>query len=68
MLLFLLDYVRFADMLTMEPPLSRVGALTFKAKLEEKDILLMRDNVRKSFDKIQIILKQVSSYMLLVFR
>ncbi len=42
--------------------------LRFKDKLSENDILIMRDTVRTQFGKIQIILKQVSSYMLLVFR
>ena len=56
-------------MLTMEPPLSRKqGGLFFKKKLTDHDILLMRQAIGNTFDKIQIILKQVPSYMLLVFR
>lgn len=42
--------------------------LRFKDKLSDEDILSMRETVRTNFDKIQIVLKQVSSYMLLVFR
>ena len=52
----------------MEPPMSRASGLRFKEKLTEKDIIVMRDQIRDEFDKIQIVLKQVSSYMLLVFR
>ena len=55
-------------MLIMEPRLSRINSLRFKEKLTEKDILVMRDQIRNEFDKIQIVLRQVSSYMLLVFR
>lgn len=59
-------------MLTMEPNfqqyMSNKKMLTFKDKLSDQDILAMRETVRNNFDKIQIILKQVSSYMLLVFR
>jgi hypothetical protein len=59
-------------MLTMEPNfkeyMSNKKFLRFKDKLSENDILIMRDTVRTQFGKIQIILKQVSSYMLLVFR
>lgn len=59
-------------MLTMEPNfqqyMSNKKMLTFKDKLNDQDILAMRETVRNNFDKIQIILKQVSSYMLLVFR
>jgi len=63
------DYSRFSDMLTMEPPLSRKqGGLFFKKKLTDHDILLMRQAIGNTFDKIQIILKQVPNYMLLIFR
>lgn len=55
-------------MLTMEPPLTRMNSLTFKSVLTERDILEMRSKVRNEFDKIQLVLKQVSSNMLLVFR
>ena len=54
-------------MLTMEPELGTIG-LKFKAKLSEEDILAMRKDIAENFDKIQIILKQVPNYMLLVFR
>ena len=54
-------------MLTMEPELGKIG-LKFKAKLSEEDILAMRKDIAENFDKIQIILKQVPNYMLLVFR
>ena len=64
--------MRFSDMLTMEPNflkhITNKKQLRFKDKLTEEDILLMRETVRNNFDKIQIVLKQVSSYMLLVFR
>lgn len=65
---FTQDFLRFCDMLTMEPPMSRAKGLKFKIKLTEEDISRMREQIRDNFDKIQIILKQVSSYMLLVFR
>jgi hypothetical protein len=59
-------------MLTMEPNFMKHIAnkkqLRFKDKLSDEDILSMRETVRTNFDKIQIVLKQVSSYMLLVFR
>jgi hypothetical protein len=55
-------------MLAMEPPLTRLRGLTFKSVLTEEDILRMRSVVRNEFGKIQNILKQVSSSMLLVFR
>jgi hypothetical protein len=42
--------------------------LKFKSNFSEKEIEIMRDNIRKEFDRVQIILRQVSSYMLLVFR
>lgn len=56
-------------MLTMEPPMSRQGGgLFFKTKLTDEDIQKMREEIGGSFDKIQVILKQVPNYMLLVFR
>lgn len=59
-------------MLTMEPNfqeyMSKKNHLRFKEKLDEKEIEIMRDTLRKNFDKVQVILRQVSSYMLLVFR
>ncbi len=61
------DSKRFSNMLTMEPELGKIG-LKFKAKLSEEDILAMRKDIAENFDKIQIILKQVPNYMLLVFR
>ena len=42
--------------------------LEFKSKFNEKEIEIMRDNIRKDFDRVQIILRKVSPYMLLVFR
>jgi len=55
-------------MLIMEPRMSRVNSLKFKQKLTENEILTMRDQIRNEFDQIQLVLRQVSSYMLLVFR
>ena len=52
----------------MEPNLSRTNGLSFKSKLSESEIIEMRDQVRKNFGQIQIILKQVPSYMLFVLR
>lgn len=54
-------------MLTMEPEFSQIG-FKFKAKLSEQDILAMREDVGNNFGKIQVILKQVPNFMLLVFR
>ncbi len=66
---FLKDFLRFSDMLTMEPPLSRYkNGFKFKSKLTEQDILSLRESVGQNFDKIQIILKQIPNYMLLVLR
>jgi hypothetical protein len=56
------------DFVKKEPPMSRAQGLTFKSKLDESEIILMREKIREDFDKIQIILKQLSPYMLLVFR
>ena len=55
-------------LLKKEPPMSRVQGLTFKSKIDESEIILMREKIREDLDKIQIILKQLSPYMLLVFR
>ncbi len=56
-------------MLTMEPPLSRYNnGFIFKSKLTEEDILSLRESVGQNFDMIQIILKQLPNYMLLVLR
>ena len=55
-------------MLTMEPPTSRSSGLQFKSQLSEDEISQMKKHIRDTFDKIQIILKQLSPYMLLVFR
>ena len=48
--------------------MSRTRGLKFKSKLEETEIELMREKIRTEFDRIQIILRQVPPYMLLVFR
>ena len=56
-------------MLMMEPPLSRKNeGFSFKKKITREDILAMRKDIGANFDKIQIILKQIPNYMLLVFR
>ena len=56
-------------MLMMEPPLSRKNeGFSFKKKITREDILAMRKDINENFDKIQIILKQIPNYMLLVFR
>ena len=59
-------------MLTMEPNfqeyMSQKNQFKFKEKLSEEEIESMRDTLRKNFDKVQVILQQVSSYMILVFR
>lgn len=52
----------------MEPPMSRLSGLKFKRNLDETDILKMRETVRDQIDRIQVILKQVNPYMLLVLR
>lgn len=65
--IFTKDAKRFSSMLTMEPEFSQIG-LKFKAKLSQEDILAMREDIGKNFGKIQVILKQVPNYMLLVFR
>ena len=67
--MFFKDFLRFSDMLTMEPPLSRCkSGFKFKSKLTQQDILSLRESVGQNFDKIQIILKQLPNYMLLVLR
>jgi hypothetical protein len=53
-------------MLTMEP--SNKNGYSFKKRLSQKEILEMREEVAKNFDKIQIILKKIPNYMLLVLR
>ncbi len=63
-----LDFSKFSEMLMMEPAMSRMDGLKFKSKLTESDILKMRERVRNEFGRIHIILKTVSSYLLLVFR
>ena len=62
------DYMRFADMLTMESPLSRLRGLRFKATVDTNDIKLIQDKLRNEFDRVQLVLKQVPTFMLLVFR
>ena len=52
----------------MEPVESRVQGLHFRTKLSEKEISKMRLTIRDTFDKVQAVLRQVSSYMLLVLR
>ena len=60
--------MRFSEMLIMEPRLSRVNSLKFKQKFTENEIEEMRNQIRNEFEQIQGVLRQVSSYMLLVFR
>jgi hypothetical protein len=63
------DFLRFSEMLMMEPMGSRANrGLSFKAQYTDEEIVKMRDELRNTFDKIQIILRQLSPYMLLVFR
>lgn len=52
----------------MEPPMSRMSGLKFKRILNENDIIKMRETVRDQIERIQVILKQVNPYMLLVLR
>ena len=44
------------------------GGLQFKSTITEDDMQQMRAEIRNTFDRVQVVLKQVSPYMLLVFR
>ncbi len=55
-------------MIMMQKQTLRTSSFTFKLKLDEKEILQMRDELRTNFSKIQTILRQVKLCMLLILR
>jgi hypothetical protein len=65
--LFFVDYYTFCEMLIMQPLQLRMG-FQLKLKLEDDEVVKMRDEIRRNFFKIQNILRQVSLCLLLVFR
>lgn len=55
-------------MLIMQPLRLRTTNFQFKLKLDDDEVIKMRDEIRTNFAKIQAVLRQVPLPLVLIFR